>query len=137
MTRRFRFVDHTSEVGIEATGGSLEEAFAAAGEGVADLLGAWFPGEGEPRAVQVEAPDRQALLATWVDELLYLHESGDLVFGGIHVRRVWEGSLDAVVSVASRGNRRLEGVGVKAATYHGLAVAGDDDTWTVRVFVDV
>ena len=137
MSGRFRFLEHTSEVGIEASGESLEEAFAATGEAVADLLGAWFPGRGRPRGVSVEATDREALLAAWVDELLYLHDTADAVFGGFDVRRVEERRLEAEVLLAPRGDRVLEGVGVKAATYHRLHVAPSDGGWTARVYVDV
>lgn len=136
MSGRFRFLEHTSEVGIEGSGDSLEEAFAAVGEAVAELLGAWFPGAGERRPVAVEASDREALLAAWVDELLYLHDAEDVVFGGFEVVRVDEHRLEAIATAAPRGDRRLEG-GVKAATYHRLQVGRDRGVWTARIYVDV
>ncbi|HEX2030976.1 MAG TPA: archease [Actinomycetota bacterium] len=137
MSGRFRFLEHTSEVGIEASGDSLEDVFGAVGEAVADLLGAWFPDEGRPRAVAVEASDREALLAAWVDELLYLHDAHDVVFGGFDDVRVGDRRLQATVLAAPRGDRELEGVGVKAATYHRLHVAPSDEGWTARLYVDV
>ncbi|MGH2723597.1 MAG: archease [Actinomycetota bacterium] len=137
MSGRFEFLEHTSEVGIEATGGTCEEAFEAVGQGVATLLGAWFPGEGTTRAVSVRSSDREALLAAWVDELLYLHEAEDLVFGGFHLDRVTDGALDGRATAAPAAGHALEGVGVKAATYHGLLVGRRDGAWVARIFVDV
>ncbi len=137
MTAAFRFLEHTAEVGIEASADTCEEAFEAVGEGTATLLGAWFPGEGEERAIAVEATDREALLVAWVDELVYLHESADAVVGGLRVERVGERDLDAAVRLGPRGDRDLEGVGVKAATFHRLLVAPRDGGWMARVYLDV
>lgn len=137
MSRDHRFLEHTADIGIRATGETLEDAFAAAAEGLAELLGAWFPGEGEERPVEVEAPDREALLVGWLDELLYLHETGDLVFGGFQVDDVEHGRLRARPRVAPRGNRELESQGVKAATYHRLRLAEEGGRWVAEVYVDV
>ena len=138
MTGRFEILEHTADVGIEASGDSCEEAFAAAAEGLAILLGAWSLGEGEPRDVLVEAPDREALLVAWLDELLYLHETAEVVFGGFDVKRVGEGDLDAAVRMAPGAGRPLEGTAVKAATFHRLSVAPEPDgTCRVRAYLDV
>jgi len=123
---------------IEYRGTTLEEAFAGVAEGLATLLGAWFPEEGTEQRVQVEGEDLEALLATWVDELLYLHEVQDVVFGGFKVEHVSDRGLDGQVRVAPRGERELEGIGVKAATYHQLEVGRDGDGfWFARIYLDV
>jgi protein archease len=135
---RFEILEHTADVGIEATGDSCEEAFAAAAEGLATILGAWFPGTGELREVIVEAPDREALLVGWLDELIYLHEAEDLVFGGFDVRTVGERELAAAVRARLAAGREVEGTGVKAATFHRLEVAQrPDGSWVARVYLDV
>jgi SHS2 domain-containing protein len=138
VTAGFEILEHTADVGIRATGDSPEEVFAAAGEGLASILGAWFPGEGEMHPVRVEAGDPGGLLVSWLDELLYLHESRDAVFGGFDVRRVCEGELEAETRLAPRGDRELEGVGVKAATYHRLRLEREPNRgWVADVYLDV
>lgn len=137
MTGRFEFLEHTADVGIRAEGEALEEAFEAAAAALVELLGAGAPGEGEERAVEVRASDREALLVSWLDELLYLHESEDLVFGGLHVERVGERLLEARVRAAPRAGRALDGVGVKAATYHRLRLTRGRGGWTAEVYLDV
>ncbi len=134
----YEILEHTADVGIRASGGSLREAFAAAAEALAVLLDAWFPGEGDERLVRLKGTDRQDLLAAWLDELLYLRDVHDLVFGGFPVRRVGERDLDALVRVASRGERDLEGTAIKAATYHRLRVEHDGEgEWIVEAYLDV
>jgi SHS2 domain-containing protein len=138
VSRRFEILEHTADVGIDATGDTCEEAFAAAAEGLAVLLGAWVPGRGDPREVMIEAPDREALLVGWLDELIYLHEAQDLVFGGFDIRTAGDRELAAAVRTAPAEGRRPEGTAIKAATYHRLRVARrSDGTWGARVYLDV
>jgi SHS2 domain-containing protein len=135
---RYEILEHTADVGIEATGATLEEVFEASAEGLAGLLGAWVPGEGEPRDVIVEASDRGALLVAWLDEILYLREAKDLLFGGFDVQGVSEGELEATVRGAPARGREIEGTGIKAATFHRLEVSRQPDgTWRGRVYLDV
>lgn len=135
---RFEILEHTADVGLRARGTRLEEAFAGVAEGLATLLGAWFRGVGTEQRVHVEGQDLDSLLAAWVDELLYLHEVQDAVFGGFNVERVSDQRLDARVRTAPRGDRKLEGVGVKAATYHRLEVGrSTDGSWFARIYLDV
>jgi SHS2 domain-containing protein len=137
VTRRFEILEHTADVGIRAHGSTIEEAFAGAAEGLADLMGAWFPGEGHERPIEVEAADRPALLVAWIDELLFLHEAEDAVFGGFDVDGVSSDRLRARVLVAARGSRELEDVGIKAATYHRLRAEPDGAGWVAQIYVDV
>lgn len=137
MTGRYEFLEHTADVGIRAAGSTPEEVFAAVGEGVAEILGVWSEGEGEEREVHVEASDPEALLVSWVDELLYLQEAGDAVFGGLEVDRVGERELSARVRVAPAAGRELEGQHVKAATYHRLRLAREEGGWVGEIYLDV
>jgi SHS2 domain-containing protein len=138
VSGRYEILEHTADVGIEATGATLEEVFEASAEGLAALLGAWVPGEGEPRDVIVEASDRGALLVGWLDEILYLREAKDLLFGGFDVQGITEGELEATVTAAPASGREIEGTGVKAATFHRLEVSRrPDGTWRGRVYLDV
>jgi SHS2 domain-containing protein len=135
---RFEILEHTADVGLRARGATPEEAFSGVAEGLATLLGGWFPGDGTEQRVHVEGEDLESLLAAWVDELLYLHEVQDVVFGGFNVEHVSERALDARVRVTPRRERELEGVGVKAATYHQLEVGRDGDgSWFARIYLDV
>lgn len=138
MASRYEIVEHTADVGVRGIGDSPEEAFEGAAEGFASLLGVWFPGEGEARTVGVEAPDREALLVAWLDELLFIQEAEGLGFGGFSIAEMRDKSLRADVMATPLGDRSPEGIGVKAATYHQLRVAEEDDgTWVAQAILDV
>lgn len=134
----FEILEHTADVGLQSRGATPEESFAGVAEGLATLLGAWFPGQGTERWLHVEGEDLESLLAAWVDELLYLHEVEDVVFGGFVVQRFADQGLEAQVRTTERGDRELEGAGIKAATYHRLRVAKEPDgSWLARIYLDV
>jgi SHS2 domain-containing protein len=137
VSRTHEILEHTADVGILSRGSTIEEAFAAAAEGLAELTGAWFPGEGRERPVEVRGADREALLVSWLDELLFLHEAEDAVFGGFDVDGVSDDRLRARVLVAGRAGRDLEDVGIKAATYHRLKVEPNEDGWVAQIYLDV
>jgi SHS2 domain-containing protein len=133
----YELLEHTADVGIRATGERLEDVFAAAGRALVELQDAWAPGQGDPREVEVEADDREALLVAWLDEVLYLQETRDQVLGEIAVTRVGEHHLSATVRAAPRAGRDLEGVGVKAATFHRLRLEETPRGWVAEVYLDV
>jgi SHS2 domain-containing protein len=140
LTGRFEVLEHTADVGLRLRGDSPSEVLEAAAQGLATLEGAWFPGEGRERHVRVEASDLGALLVAWLDELLYLRDAEDVVFGEfvVRVRDADEGHrADARVRAAPRGDRVLESAGVKAATYHGLRFEPVNGGWAADVYVDV
>jgi SHS2 domain-containing protein len=133
----YEVLEHTADVGVRATGATVEEAFAQATRGLAEIIGAWRPNEGEPVAIEVEADDLGALLVDWLSEILYLHDARDAVIAGLDVARVADGRASGTVALASRGDRVLEGTQVKAVTYHQLAVEKCGDEWVATVFFDV
>ena len=137
MTGTFEVLEHTADVGLRLHGDTLGEIFEAAGEGFATLQDAWFPGAGDRRKVRVTADDLGGLLVAWLDELLYLHESDDVVFGGFDVGSTSEQEVRALVTVAPRDDRTLEGVGIKATTYHRLRFDRTDGGWVAEVYLDV
>lgn len=138
MTGRFEVLEHTADVGLRLTGDSPEEVLEAAAEGLATLQGAWSPGEGERHPVNVVAADLPGLLAAWLDELLYLLESRDVVIGGVTVDGVEDGRLRGSVRLAPRGERDLESTGVKAATLHRIRFEREPNgTWSAGVYLDV
>jgi SHS2 domain-containing protein len=139
LTGRFEVLEHTADVGLRVRGDTPAQVMEAAAEGLATLEGAWFPGRGAEREVLVEASDLGALLVTWLDELLYLRDAEDVVFGRFAVR-IDNGdvpSATARVHVEPRGDRVLESAGVKAATYHGLRFEPENGGWVADVYLDV
>jgi SHS2 domain-containing protein len=135
--RDFQVLEHTADVGIRASGASLEETFEAATEGLASILGAWRPSTGVSRRIDIEPADLGAQLVDWLSEVIYLQDSLDAVIAGVQVDRVSKNGTTGTIELASRGDETLEGTAVKAITYHQLRVEQRGDRWTAEVYVDV
>jgi SHS2 domain-containing protein len=137
--KRFDFIEHTADTGIVAYGADPKEAFANAAYGMFSLMADLDSVEEEVcRHIQVEAADRESLVITWLNELLYLLDVERIVFKRFNITELsdtnlraesWGEELDT-----ARHNLRS---GIKAATYHMLRVANEDGDTSIRVIFDV
>jgi SHS2 domain-containing protein len=129
----YRWVDHTSELELEIAASDEAAVFELALQALAELL------EGEPAGgpveheLTVEAPDRAALLAEWLSELIYLAETRDLIPDAVVSLELEPGRLQAIV----RGRRGHPRHLVKAVTYHRLTLERDREGWRARAVLDV
>src|SRR3990170_5304559 len=136
--RTFEVIEHTADVGILARGDTVEEAFAAAADGMLSFI--IRPEDVRPvetRRRTVEADDRGGLLIAWLNDLLLLLNGDAFVPRECRVLECSETRLVADVDGEpvdpTRHRFRLD---VKAATYHQLDVA-ENDGWQARVIFDV
>lgn len=121
MNPSYEILEHTADVGIRAVGVTMEEAFEQAAWGLADILGIRRPGKGRPRTVVAGGDDAGATLVELLNELVLLHETGEIGFADIRVLRATQTEAEAVVDVVPLAGEPV-GTPVKAATYHQLRV---------------
>jgi SHS2 domain-containing protein len=134
----FEITDHTADVGIHAHGETLGEVFAQSAVGMFSIIcDLQHVRERESRQVEVEAPDREALLVAWLNELIYLFAVEGLLFRRFQVLDVEDTRVRVVChgERSDRGRHRLN-TEVKAATYHMLQVY-EDDHWHAQVILDI
>ena len=135
----WRTFEHQADLGLEFDAEDGPALFAEAAHALADTL--FEPGtvaEGECRELHGEAPDAGALLVDWLNDLLFLAETG-FAFSGRAELSAWsETTYGACVYGESLDPARHAPRGlVKAATYHGLEVAHTESGWRARVILDV
>ena len=133
----FEVLEHTADVGLLARGATLEEAFAAATRGMAEIAGAWRPGGGDEVPVSVEATDLDAVLVEWLSDVLYLYDARNATVGDVELDEVTPGAARGRVVLAPFTGDPSEGVQIKAVTFHQLAVEVTDDGCSARVFFDI
>jgi SHS2 domain-containing protein len=140
MEPGYEILEHTADIGIRSFGPSLEKAFEQAGLALAEILGAMASGDGRGQApaytVRATADDRGALLVDFLNELLLLHETRNVAFASVEVTKLDDTSLEADVRLVPLQGE-TETTGVKAATYHRLAVEERDGGYVATVYLDV
>lgn len=127
----FRFVEHTAELEVELEAESPEGVLEEARRAFAELAGT---GEGEVvvREIAIEASDLPALLAAWLDELVFLADAEGLVIESADL------TLDGPqVTGVARGRIGRPRPLVKAVTLHRLRFRPEDGVWRGRVVLDV
>lgn len=129
----YRFVEHTGELEIEFEAATEPAVFAEALAALHELLGEGRGEAGERREIVLSAPDRSALLAEWLSELVFLAETEGFVPERVEQIELTERQLTATVA-GRRGNPPHL---VKAVTYHRLGLGPTDGGWAGRVVLDV
>ena len=121
MQASHEIIDHASEVRLRIRATSLAELLAEAGRALAEVQLRESGGAPPPkwRDIEVSAPDRAALLAEWLNELIFLGETEAWVPVQFEVERATDTS--ARVRASGMSLDRAPGL-VKAATLHGLRV---------------
>lgn len=136
MEPSHELLGHTAEVRLRVRGADLGAVLTEAGRGLAAIqLGGRLPrASGEWRSLEVRAPDREALLVDWLNELVYLAEVERWVPVDFEV----EEARDTVVRARGRGIRVTATPSkVKAATHHALAIRDVPEGLEAEVILDV
>jgi SHS2 domain-containing protein len=160
----YEILEHTADIGLRARGETLEDVFANAAWGLAEILdvrrshrviGAaavdaatptrspsarsrGAPGGYAPRPqrIVVEAADVAALLVDWMNELILLTEEGKACVADIDIEMVNGQRMRASVGLVEC-DPLPEGTDLKAATYHQLSVRQGGSGWEATIYFDV
>jgi SHS2 domain-containing protein len=135
--QRFELIEHTADIGINAYGKDLPEAFASAAYGMFSIIAELDSvKEVASRRVEVTADDIESLLFEWLNSLLYYFDIEMLLFSRFDIIEFGDTRLvaDCRGEKYDASRHRLK-TGVKSATYHMLEV--DRKNNRVRVIFDI
>ncbi|MCX6650269.1 MAG: archease [Methanomassiliicoccales archaeon] len=133
---RYRTLEHTADVMVEAYGANLEECFGNAAYALTDqILDVSKVRPKLEREILAEGHDHESMLYNFLSELLFVFDVTGMVFSKFTVRfdgdkvvcRAWGEAYDA-----KRHRPKKE---VKAITYHMMAI--EPATPAVRVVFDI
>jgi SHS2 domain-containing protein len=139
MEQGFRILEHPSDVGIEAFGLSLKEAFEYAALGLTSIIvDPTSVASSEQRFVSLMGSDPENLLVRWLSEIIYLYDGKDYLLSDVRINRLTQRELDATLMgetvIESKHKLRMD---VKAITYHQLKVDQKPEGVVLRVFLDI
>ena len=134
----FEFIDHTADVGILVTAPTPEGMFETAALAFTEVVtNADSLNHRLERKIRLHENDMEALLVSWLQELLYLLDTEDLVFGRFQVKlqdfsmeaTAWGEAFDPEIHPIKTE--------IKAVTYHQLEVEQNDQGWRAKVIFDI
>ena len=129
----YRFVDHTAELELRLEAGTREGVLSEAVAALGELLGGSGGGAIVRREVSASATDDAALLAAWLDELVFLAETEGFVPERADGLRVAGHAARGSVAGRLGSPPHL----VKGVTYNHLELRFDGEGWQGRVVLDV
>lgn len=136
---KYRQIAHTADVAYRIRGRSLAEIYVNAAEAMmATITDRRRLMPRETRLIEVEAPDREALLVSWLNYLLYLYDVDGFLGRIFDIVELSDERLQAV----ARGeifdpDRHVAKTAVKAATYHHLEITSRNQGWQATVILDL
>ncbi len=132
---RFEELEHTADRAIRVWGQGLSDLFVGATRGMYSLMAdletlvaaSW-------RQVELEGLDRESLLVSWLNELLFLTEREGLLFVEAQIEMLTQTKL---VGRAGGIHGPVAKASIKAATFHDLVVSRDGEGWSTVITFDV
>lgn len=139
MPGPFEIIEHPADVGFIAYGRTLEELFENAALAMLTLA-CELDGVEEKvsRSVQATGSDNEALLYSWLAEVLAAADAEQLVFRRADVTAVGSGrACGTLYGEPFDKTRHQAGTYLKAVTYHQLKVERTGEGWRAQVYLDV
>jgi SHS2 domain-containing protein len=141
-TTGFRYLDHMTDVIVEAYGNTLEDAFANSARG---LVNAMFEiSEVIPdREIEIYADgyDLKSLLYNWLEKVILVILIENIVVSNLKVNISERNGIYSIKGVAKGERIDLEKhrykIEIKAVTYHEMAIKQDGKGVTIRFLLDL
>ena len=138
----YELLEHQSEVGVRASGSTLEDAFCEASKALFSIMtDTEKVGDYEIASINVEAANIEELFAALMNELIYMSSINSAFYSEFdyHIeskdkRIILAGSIRGEKIDEIKHELRTE---VKAATYSGLKVWEENNNKFVQIIVDV
>ena len=137
--KNYEVIEHTADIGIRVKAGELNLLFKEAALAMFDIIAeAQTPKSTTQRQINLkqEAGNLEELLVFWLNELLSLSATKELIFFDFKINRLENNLLEATAFGRDVKDYRVN-VEIKAATYHGLKVWQDGSIWKAEVIFDV
>jgi SHS2 domain-containing protein len=136
---RFRYIDHTGDLGIEVVGDSLRSLFQHAGEAFTDIITeADAISVRKTKHIHLEADRVDDLMVYWLNEFVFLFDTDGFMPKEFDIVSIDESHIEATVHGERYDEERHPiKTAVKGATYHQLEVVREGNVWKARVIFDL
>ena len=135
----YELLEHTADIGIRVRANNVNELFK-------NTASAMFQVIAEPKgsttqvaeeiSITLNAENIEQLFVNWLNELLSLSATKELIFTSFKVILLENNRLETVACGAPMGDFRIKAE-IKAATYHELKLERTASGWIAEVIFDV
>ncbi len=136
----YEIIDHTADVGIRVEGKDLKEIFTKTASAMFDIIAEEKTDTKYQRPdkilVKQKAENLEELFINWLNELLSLSATKELIFSDFKIDQLNQNFLSAEVTGFDVKNYKVN-VEIKAATYHELKIERKDFGYQAQVIFDV
>ena len=138
----FNYFETTADLGVEAKGKSLEEAFKEGAKGLYNIMvDIDKVDKKEKIEFEIEGEDLEELLYNFLNELLFYTDVENLVFSDFDVKieKDNNGYKLKCIAYGEKINKEKHNIKeeVKAVTYHMMEVKQEGGGWKIRYIVDL
>jgi SHS2 domain-containing protein len=142
-TKGFRFLEHTSDVIIEAWGPTLETAFVQAAEAFYETMLNLRTVEAKiEEQVTVQGHDEKELFYNWLEALLLKFDIDRMVYSRFHIKPIANNTGPLTLQAKIKGEKyapQKHGakVEIKGVTYHLMRIDKQQYRTTVQILLDL
>lgn len=139
IDKNYELIEHTADIGIKVKGNDLKELFRNAAAAMFDIIAEKKEPEVKKQAeikIEQKADNLEELFVNWLNELLSLSATKELIFSDFQINKVDKNTLQALAIGEDIKNYKVN-TEIKAATYHELKLEQTKTGWQAQVIFDV
>jgi len=139
LVKNYELIEHTADIGIRVKGNDLKELFRNAAAAMFDIMAETKKPEIRKLKkikIKQKADNLEELFVNWLNELLSLSATKELIFSDFQIDKVDENTLQALAIGEGIQNYKVN-TEIKAATYHELRLEETKTGWQAELILDV
>ena len=140
--KNYELIEHTADIGIRVKGRELKELFKNAAQAMFDIIAekksqaTSHKSQATRIMVKQKADSLEELFINWLNELLSLSATKELIFSDFQINKLDKNTLQAVAIGEDIKNYKVN-TEIKAATYHELKIEREESGWLAEIIFDV
>jgi len=139
MSKKYKFIDHTADFGMQVFGSDSQELFTNAALALFDVITEMDVLKGlDSCNITVSGEDWPDLMINWLREVLYLWNGKEMLVKSVQILSLSENKISAKIYFdAYMPDRHIINTEIKAVTYHQIQVKSSSSGWKAQIIFDI
>lgn len=136
--KNYELIEHTADTGVKVKAKDLKSLFKQSALAMFDIVAKRQAPAKSIKEIRIKqsADNLEELFLNWLNELLSLSATKELIFSDFRINKLSDSQLEAVALGRSVKDYEIK-TEIKAATYHQLKVKKTTSGWQAEVIFDV